>query len=573
MSGQTKHERFVSEETLKQIAALIEPLSEYLGAPMTLLDADCNIFCRSTNLSPCSFVVKNDGPKGTICAECYKRMQDRLRNIYDIPVIEKCSIGVEMIVIPIKTERQFPTRIKKQFIGMLCLNPPACSDNDADMRTNQARVQNMVALLKSFLQQTAMRNQELGEVVSQLLEFQNELTMSYRFSNAVTDSMDINSLFHEALELIQSHIKPKEACIVVPSALKGFREVAHSTTTSVLEARTSLSNTTIRRIVRRTLQGTPVVINPYSEHSRPKDLDTSIKSILAMPIRTGKDVFGAIILVDKENGEMFLSDDENFVAGLTNSLGMALKHIELAKEIVKAEKASIERQRELVARVVHKMRNLLVAMKGNIRWIHEIFEAEEVDREALESALAGVDRNFRDSSKVVSGFLKYVTPERFQPEYVSISSLIGEVAEDMRKNLDENVQIEEEYSGGLPQVKIDIGVFRSVIGELIANASQHLNGDGRILLRTGIASDREVQMADAPVNGQYLTIEVSDNGPGISDDIRTKIFDLGFSTRSMGTGLGLSLVKRDVERHHGKIVEIGTAGADFLILLPVSNKV
>jgi len=125
----------------------------------------------------------------------------------------------------------------------------------------------------------------------------------------------------------------------------------------------------------------------------------------------------------------------------------------------------------------------------------------------------------------------------------------------------------------LPQGKIDVGAFRTVISELITNASHHLNGDGRISLRTGVASDSEMRLAGATADGQYLAIEVSDNGPGISDDTKSKIFNLGFSTRSMGTGLGLSLVKRDIERHSGKIVEIGTAGADFLIVLPVSNGV
>ena len=573
MSEQTKHESFVSEETLEQISTLIEPLSNYLGISMTLLDANGGIIRRSVNPSPCSLVVKNDGSQGAICAECYKRLGARLRTIYDTPIMEKCSAGVEIIVIPIKTERQYLTSTKKHFMGMLCLNSPICPDNMEDMQVEQTEIYNMITFLEYLLRQIAMRNEDLGELVSQLLDFQNELTMSYRFSNAVTDNMHIDLLFHEALELIQGHVRPKEACVVVPSSSGEFREVAHSIATSVLEAETSLSNIVIRRIVINALQGNPVLINSYNEHSRPKDLDDSIKSILAMPIRAGKDVFGAIVLVNKENGDMFLSDDENFVASLTNSLGMVLKHIKLAKEVVKAEKASIERQRELVARVVHKMRNLLVAMQGNVRWVHEIFETKEVDREALESALAGIDRNSRDSSKVVSGFLKYVAPERFQPEYASIPSLVGEVVEDMRKNLEEkNVQIEEEYSQELPQIRVDTSVLRSDIRELIGNASEHLNGDGCISVRTGIASDKEVKMADAPVNGQYLTIEVSDNGPGISDDIRSKIFNLGFSTRSMGTGLGLSLVKRDVERHSGRIVEVGTTGADFLILLPVSNE-
>ena len=101
---------------------------------------------------------------------------------------------------------------------------------------------------------------------------------------------------------------------------------------------------------------------------------------------------------------------------------------------------------------------------------------------------------------------------------------------------------------------------------------QHLNGDGCISLRTKLASSEELKMAGVLINKQYVTIEVSDNGAGIPDDIKSKIFDPGFSTRPMGTGLGLSIVKRDIELHGGSIVEIGKAGADFLIVLPISDK-
>ncbi|MFC1715669.1 ATP-binding protein, partial [Candidatus Poribacteria bacterium] len=183
-------------------------------------------------------------------------------------------------------------------------------------------------------------------------------------------------------------------------------------------------------------------------------------------------------------------------------------------------------------------------------------------------------RNFQDSSEVVSRFLKYVAPDHSQPEQADVSSVVGEVAKDMRKSLKasgKDVLITEEHSQDLPKTRIDIGIFRSVISELITNSSHHLNGDGRILLRTALASDEEVEISGAALNGQYVAVEISDNGPGIPDDIRSKIFNLGFSTRSMGTGLGLSLAKRDIERHRGRIVEIGRAGADFLILLPAAK--
>jgi len=179
MSEKTKHERFVSRETLEQIAELIEPLSNYLGTPMTLFDADGNIFYRSTYPSPCSSIAESCNSEGSVCQKCYNQLLSYLKDIYDTPVMEKCSAGVEMVAFPIKTERQFPTRNEKQFIGMLCLNLPARRDDAEGIQTGQDQVNNMIELMENLLRQISMRNQDLGELVSQLLEFQNELIMFY----------------------------------------------------------------------------------------------------------------------------------------------------------------------------------------------------------------------------------------------------------------------------------------------------------------------------------------------------------------------------------------------------------
>lgn len=563
MLEQTKHERFISKETLEQIANLIEPLSNCLGAPIALFDANCNALYGSVNPPLCSSIAEDGGAEKSMCRECHKQLRNRLKDIYDVPIMEKCSANVEVIAIPVKVERQF--------IGMLCLNPPSWTGDSAKVQTHWDRITDMIAFLEALLRQTATRSQDLGELVSQLLAFQNELTMSYRFSNAASDSMDINLLFQEALEVIQAHVRPRAACIAIPSELEGLKAIVHSGGNPLSILGVASYSAIYNEILGKALQGIPVVVNSCNGHPESRESGTYVKSVLSMPIRVGKDVFGAIILVNKRDGEMFLADDENFVTSLTNSLGMVLKHIRLAQEVVKSEKALVEKQREIVARVVHKMRNLFVAMKGNINWVHEVTEESETDQENLESALAGIDRNFRDASKVISGFLRYVAPERFQPEYTDIPDLISEIVRDMNKALNGHVQIKEEHIQGLPQVRIDVGLFRSIIEELIVNASQNVNGDGQILLRTGFASDEYMRSAGVPSNGKkYIAIEVSDNGPGVPADIKRKIFDLGFSTRSMGTGLGLSLVKRDIEQHRGSIVEVGEAGANFLIVLPVA---
>ena len=72
----------------------------------------------------------------------------------------------------------------------------------------------------------------------------------------------------------------------------------------------------------------------------------------------------------------------------------------------------------------------------------------------------------------------------------------------------------------------------------------------------------------------YVRIEVSDTGTGISDENLTKIFEPYFSTKETGTGLGLAIVQRIVSEHHGKIKAVNNSpnGAKFIVELPVINQ-
>jgi len=92
---------------------------------------------------------------------------------------------------------------------------------------------------------------------------------------------------------------------------------------------------------------------------------------------------------------------------------------------------------------------------------------------------------------------------------------------------------------------------------LILNAMQAMNNKGEIFIRA--YEDRE-----------FVNVEVEDNGPGIPEIIMPKIFDPLFTTRQVGTGLGLPSCKNIVEKHSGKIsvkTKIGK-GTTFIIKLP-----
>jgi signal transduction histidine kinase len=112
----------------------------------------------------------------------------------------------------------------------------------------------------------------------------------------------------------------------------------------------------------------------------------------------------------------------------------------------------------------------------------------------------------------------------------------------------------------LPAIQADPTRLRQVFANLLTNAAQ-AQREGEIRVRA--ESDRD-----------SVRIVVSDDGPGIPDDLRDNLFDLYFTTKSAGTGLGLAIARRFVERHGGTLVYLqdGTPGASFQVTLPAKSQ-
>ncbi|MBN2373408.1 PAS domain S-box protein [bacterium] len=126
---------------------------------------------------------------------------------------------------------------------------------------------------------------------------------------------------------------------------------------------------------------------------------------------------------------------------------------------------------------------------------------------------------------------------------------------------DTNIKVIKEYAP-IPPVYINVQQIDQVFTNIILNAVQALGNRGEIRIKTSLADDSHVKVA------------IKDNGPGISEDIISKVFDPFFTTKEIGqgTGLGLSICYKVVSKHEGKIwVESEPGkGAEFFIELPVN---
>jgi signal transduction histidine kinase len=117
----------------------------------------------------------------------------------------------------------------------------------------------------------------------------------------------------------------------------------------------------------------------------------------------------------------------------------------------------------------------------------------------------------------------------------------------------------------LPEIWADPDQLKEVLANLLVNACE-------VMVNGGVITIREEENLEPPL-GPAAVIRVSDNGPGIPESVRDKIFQPFFSTKEEGTGLGLSIATRIIEDHGGRL-ELKSReneGATFIITLPLGK--
>jgi signal transduction histidine kinase len=133
----------------------------------------------------------------------------------------------------------------------------------------------------------------------------------------------------------------------------------------------------------------------------------------------------------------------------------------------------------------------------------------------------------------------------------------------MQHKLKKGVTIKREYSSDLPRIEAYASELNQVWTNIIDNAIDAMNGKGEISLRT-YAEDNKV------------VVEITDNGPGIPEEIRARIYEPFFTTKPPGKGTGLGLhISHDIvaNRHHGQLlVESKPGETKFKVILPTQIK-
>lgn len=223
----------------------------------------------------------------------------------------------------------------------------------------------------------------------------------------------------------------------------------------------------------------------------------------------------------------------------------------------------------LAGGVAHDFNNLLVVIDSYGELVMRTFPDTDERREDLEQIMAASKR----AAGLTKQLLAFSRRQMIQPKSVRLNDVVSGVEKMLERVIGEHIDLNTDLLSDLALVRADVGQLEQIILNLTVNARDAMPEGGRLQLRTAnlsVGAAHDAILGVAP--GDYVILEVTDTGIGMSADVQQRIFEPFFTTKApdKGTGLGLATVYGIVQQSRGHItvrseVNVGTT---FTIFLP-----
>lgn len=396
-----------------------------------------------------------------------------------------------------------------------------------------------------------------------------DLAVLNEITRAVTSSLDLDRVLTTSLHSIRQILHVQAGSLILIDAESGemhFRNTLDSIEAWIRASTAQADSGIIGRVI---AAREPLILNEPQPDGHLPDESLVLRNGLAVPLIVKSRVLGAIVVVNRLEGS-FTSDDVELLQFLAAAVAVATENARLygeladfARELERSQTQLIQAEKmaatgRLAASMAHEINNPLQAIHNCLFLVINRPLTDDKKRYYLTMAQEEVERLIT----LVQRTLEFYRPSKGTSAATDVNRLIENVLALAGKRLEHgHIQVHTQLKSDLPSIDAVPDQLTQVLLNLIINAIEAMPDGGELALTTA-AEDR------------WLTIVVSDSGPGISPDEAAKIFEPFYTTKATGTGLGLAVSYGIIERHGGRIEVTGAPGKGtiFTISLPIDRQ-
>jgi nitrogen fixation/metabolism regulation signal transduction histidine kinase len=218
---------------------------------------------------------------------------------------------------------------------------------------------------------------------------------------------------------------------------------------------------------------------------------------------------------------------------------------------------------EMARQVAHEVKNPLTPIQLSAEHLRRAYRDGDPDFDrTVDTCIDTILKQVRTLRGIVTEFSAFARPPATVLQPCDPAALVADVLKPYQAVLPEGVGLSLQAGEQLPRIKADRRLLERAIVNLIENALQAVGENGRISVEVRAANE-----------GGRVELEVRDSGPGLDPEIRDRVFEPFFSTKTSGSGLGLALVKKIAEDHGGGVILESSPGRETraLLWLPASE--
>lgn len=323
--------------------------------------------------------------------------------------------------------------------------------------------------------------------------------------------------------------------------------------------------------------GQPVIVDDTESDDRPlRPVVTAlaIRSLFAVPLIANGQPIGAILLAETRRTRKFTEEEVARATAVANLISPAIANAKMFDDLRKSYEALSRAQADVVvherlaalgelsAVIAHEVRNPLAVIFNSLGALRKVAPSTDDARVLLDIVGEEASR----LNRIVADLLDFVRPYSSHPRPTSIDALVRSAIAGALRSTTTDVTIDTEVVSPAADLVLDETMIQQALSNLIVNAIQATPAGGRVFVRSRVS---ESQTAHGPLE-RSLTLEVTDEGPGINPADLPRIFQPFYTTKPTGTGLGLAVVRRIAEALGGSVeARCGEArGAVFTLSLP-----